>query len=229
MAATVDHLRAMMHVRILRSFSDAEGTKFDEGETGRIRTIELDWKTFQCTILLEQGEALRKIVLHDGRGKTEGPKNGNLREYFEAGDVEFLDRDRAAWPPGVGVNPVRWTDEPPVDVLAFVPPPPAPSTGPGWLVRGRALERAGEFKEMEQLLKDSIPYQAFAIEIASLYRERWQRLKSEGDEAGAKDARQRSADWAWFYASQATSGGEGAALSWERNRFLKTLGPEPLD
>lgn len=223
--ATVDHLGAMMHVRILRAFSDAEGNRFSEGETGRIRTIELDWKTFQCTIFLEQGDAVRKIVLHDGRRQTEGPKSGNLREYFEAGDVEVLDRDRAGWPPGVGVNPV-WIDDQLV-APAPAPVPPSGGGGPTWLAQARAMERAGQFKEMEELVRDSIPYQAFALEVASLYRERWRRLNAEGDVAGAQEARRRSADWAYFYASQATSGGEGTAMSMERNQFLKTLGPEP--
>jgi hypothetical protein len=54
-------MRRGMHqlVRVLRSFTDAAGNRFEEGETGRIRKIELDWKTFVCTIELEQGEEVQ--------------------------------------------------------------------------------------------------------------------------------------------------------------------------
>jgi len=40
-------------------------------------------------------------------------------------------------------------------------------------------------------------------------------------------AREKSAHFAWFMASLATSGGEGAALSRERDQFLASLRPDP--
>ena len=36
----------------------------------------------------------------------------------------------------------------------------------------------------------------------------------------------RAVNWAGFYAASATSGGEGAALSTERDAFIAALGPE---
>jgi hypothetical protein len=103
-----------------------------------------------------------------------------------------------------------------------------PVEGPPWWRRAVQLEQADRLEEAERLVKESIPSLHFAIQTAELYRRRWLRLrKAEPEKAGA--ARQKAADWAWQYASYATSGGEGAALSMERDEFVRTLGPEPLD
>lgn len=104
----------------------------------------------------------------------------------------------------------------------------APVEGPEWWGRAVRLERADRLEEAEQLLKDSIPSLHFAIQTAEMYRLRWLRLR-ETDWEGAKAARQKAADWAWQYASYATSGGEGAALSMERDEFIRSLGPEALE
>jgi len=62
-----------------------------------------------------------------------------------------------------------------------------------------------------------------AIQVAELYRHRMLRLLREGDSAGAEAARDQAARWAHHYAACATSGGEGAALSRERDAFLARL------
>jgi hypothetical protein len=54
------------------------------------------------------------------------------------------------------------------------------------------------------------------------------RLRGAEPEKGT-EARRRAVAWARQYASYATSGGEGAALSRERVAFLESLGPEPLE
>ncbi len=102
-----------------------------------------------------------------------------------------------------------------------------PTDGPQWWRRAVQLERADRLEEAEQLLKASIPSLHFAIQTAELYRERWLRLR-ESEPEKAREARQKAADWAWQYASYATSGGEGEALSMERDDFLRSLGPDPL-
>jgi hypothetical protein len=102
-----------------------------------------------------------------------------------------------------------------------------PSDGPWW-DKAQTLERADRLEEAEQLLRDQIPSLYCAIQIAELYRLRWIRLQP-ADPAKAAEARQKAANWACTYASWATSGGEGTALSLERDEFLKNLGPEPLD
>jgi hypothetical protein len=103
----------------------------------------------------------------------------------------------------------------------------AASHEPEWMLRARALERLDRLEEAEQLIRDSVPNLHFAITIADLYRSRWIRLQ-ESAPLQASEARQKAANWAYSYASYATSGGEGVALSYERDKFLRTLGPEPL-
>jgi hypothetical protein len=89
------------------------------------------------------------------------------------------------------------------------------------------LEREDRLEEAENLIRDSIPSLHFAIAIAELYRTRWIRLQAS-DPKKAGEARKQAAKWAYAYASFATSGGEGEALSQERDEFLRQLGPEPL-
>ena len=90
------------------------------------------------------------------------------------------------------------------------------------------LEREDRMDDAEQLIRDRIPSLHCAITIADLYRKRWIRLR-ESDPKKADEARNNATKWARTYASWATSGGEGAALSLERDEFLRLLGPEPLD
>jgi hypothetical protein len=92
-----------------------------------------------------------------------------------------------------------------------------------WWLRAKALERDGKLTEAEQTIKDAVPHLGFASQTAQLYLERMLRLQEEGDAAGAAAAYQKSSDWIYNYASYATSGGEGAALSWERDQFLQEL------
>jgi hypothetical protein len=94
--------------------------------------------------------------------------------------------------------------------------------GVDWRERYQQLEQEDRLAEAEQLLRDSIPNIYCGIQIAEMYRARWLRLKeSDPDQAAA--ARAKAAEWAYTYASWATSGGEGAALSRERDEFLKSL------
>jgi hypothetical protein len=94
---------------------------------------------------------------------------------------------------------------------------------PDWLTQAEALEREDRLIEAEDLIRNPVPHQGFAISIAEMYRRRMLRLSANGASAGAAEARQKASDWAYFYASQATSGGEGLALSAERDEFLQGL------
>lgn len=97
---------------------------------------------------------------------------------------------------------------------------------PEWWRQAVALESENKLQEAEQLLKDSIPHIGFAASTAELYRQRMLRLKDAGDHAGAKRAFQEAHDWIGNYAGLATSGGEGAALSLERDQFRARLATE---
>lgn len=94
---------------------------------------------------------------------------------------------------------------------------------PGWWKQAQALELENRLDEAEKVISDSVRDQGFAIQTAEMYRLRMLRLRASGDEAGAAKARERASHWAYFYASQATSGGEGLMLSHQRDEFLRTL------
>ena len=97
---------------------------------------------------------------------------------------------------------------------------------PEWWQRAQALERENRLEEAEKVIADAVQNQHFALEIADLYRQRWLRLRAENAAEGALEARRKAENWAYFFASQATSGGEGAYLSMVRDDFLKKLGPD---
>jgi hypothetical protein len=94
---------------------------------------------------------------------------------------------------------------------------------PAWWHQAVALEFQNKLDAAEQVIKDGCPYIGFAASTAEMYRLRMLRLKQAGDQAGALAAFLKSSDFIWRYASMATSGGEGAALSYERDQFRAQL------
>lgn len=98
-----------------------------------------------------------------------------------------------------------------------------PRDRPGWWRLARELEVADQLDAAEKLIRDAIPNMAFAIEIAELYKDRYVRLRELGNGDAAAAAFAKAEDWARFYASMATSGGEGIALSAERDEFIASL------
>lgn len=94
---------------------------------------------------------------------------------------------------------------------------------PDWWRKARKLEEAGKLEEAEETIRNGVPHLSFAYVIADLYRLRMSRLMDAGDDAGALEAFRKARSFIHFYASLATSGGEGAALSAERDVFLKQL------
>jgi hypothetical protein len=85
------------------------------------------------------------------------------------------------------------------------------------------LEKLGQLEAAEEVLKKSIDHLGVYSSIAYLWEKEVARRAKAGDEAGAKAAAQRAADFLYSYAGSATSGGEGAALSLERDQRLKGL------
>jgi hypothetical protein len=94
---------------------------------------------------------------------------------------------------------------------------------PAWWTRALELEAQGQLEAAESTIREGCPYIGFAASTAEMYRRRMNRLKAAGDRAGALDAFKRSSDFISYYASMATSGGEGAALSYERDQFRAQL------
>lgn len=94
---------------------------------------------------------------------------------------------------------------------------------PEWWRRATKLEAEDRLAEAEAVVKNAIPHLYFAHATADLYRERMIRKMKEGDKAGALEAFRQAKSFIYFMASLATSGGEGAALSGERDRFMSEL------
>lgn len=106
------------------------------------------------------------------------------------------------------------------------PEPPKPETRDGqpeWWHRAVELEQANKLKAAEEVIYKNVPHIGSAASVAEMYRCRMLRLKAAGDEAGAREAFTKAEEWIFFYASQATSGGEGAALSLQRDEFYDEL------
>jgi hypothetical protein len=95
--------------------------------------------------------------------------------------------------------------------------------GPEWWRNALALEAQDRCEEAEQVIREACPHLGFASSTAEMYRLRMLRLKQAGDQPGALAAFRKSSDFIWSYASMATSGGEGAALSLERDEFRARL------
>lgn len=98
-----------------------------------------------------------------------------------------------------------------------------PDGKPQWWQDAIALEAQDQLEAAEETIKNGCPYIGFACSTAEMYRQRMLRLKQAGDEAGALEAFKKSSAFIFFYASMATSGGEGAALSYERDQFRAQL------
>lgn len=100
---------------------------------------------------------------------------------------------------------------------------PDDASMPAWWLRARKLEGENKLKEAEAVIKDGVPNLYFAHATADLYRLRMLRMKEAGDAAGALEAFRQSETFIYMMAGFATSGGEGAALSYERDNFMKQL------
>ena len=108
------------------------------------------------------------------------------------------------------------------------PEPPVNDERPEWARQAEALEAQGRLAEAERVMVDGCPYQGVLISVAEMYRRERGRCLARGDAPGATAAHQAAVRFAYAYAASATSGGEGVALSRERDAFLAELGPEPV-
>jgi hypothetical protein len=131
--------------------------------------------------------------------------------------------------------------EPKPDPIVFIdyeppePPPPPPEPvrdpefagQPDWWRDAVLLERADKLEEAEQTILKALDHIGVYSSLAHLYELRIGRLNNEGRDNEASAARDRAVHWLDVYASSATSGGEGAALSYERDQRKRALGAEP--
>jgi len=94
---------------------------------------------------------------------------------------------------------------------------------PAWWQQACELEAQDRLAAAEQLIRDACPHIGFAASTAEMYRLRMRRLQQAGDAEGALAAFRKADEFIASYAGMATSGGEGAALSLERDEFRAQL------
>jgi hypothetical protein len=105
-----------------------------------------------------------------------------------------------------------------------IPPDPEFAGQPEWWRDAVRLERADRLDDAEQKILQSLDHIGAYSSVAHLYEERYARLVRAGkDDGAALAARERAIHWLTVYASSATSGGEGAALSRERDTRIAAL------
>jgi len=107
-----------------------------------------------------------------------------------------------------------------------VPPDPEFAGQPEWWREAVLLEGANRLEEAEQRILKAVDHIGAFSSVAHLYEGRFARLQRAGRDAEANAARERAIHWLDVYASSATSGGEGTALSREREQRIAAVGGE---
>ena len=126
-------------------------------------------------------------------------------------------------------EPRVWEEYEPNEAEPVIEPPgPDPEFAgqPDWWRDAVLHERADRLEEAEQAILTAVDHIGAYSSVAHLYEERCARLARAGRDADAASARDRAIHWLYAYAGSATSGGEGAALSLERDQRIAALGGE---
>lgn len=199
---------------VLRDFTDAAGVTMRAGEAGILRG--LSWNQLRMEIHIEIERASGKVDLVFPERTQTGPRNGHMREYFEVGEDVSTPRVIPAF-----------HDQ--TQRKMIVPPPevkPAPLNTSAWTRAAQSTEGPDRLEAMEEEMRKAIPHIGAAASIAELYAQRMRAFQRAGKEPRAIAAFKLAVDWMGTYAGWATSGGEGAALSYERDQFHAALARE---
>lgn len=215
MATTIDHLRVDHRITVLRDFTDAKGVTMRTGDIGALTRIE--WDQLGMEIILEITRDSGKVNLVFELAAKTGPGNGRMREYFEMGEDVSSPRVFPAF------------RRPPAERKMIVPPPkivPAPRNDKDWDRLARSTEGPDRLEDVEEEMRKAFDHIGVAASIAEIYAERMRAFQRAGNEARAIAAFKLAVEWMATYAGWATSGGEGAALSYERDQFRAALARE---
>lgn len=214
MSMTIDNLRVDHRVTVLRDFTDANGITMRAGDGGILRDLGWDQTRMEIRIVIEH--AAGKVDLIFPLRATTGPRNGHMREYFEIGE---------------DVTPPRvipaFHDQSQRKMI--VPPPekkPAPMNTAVWAHAAQSTDGPDRLEAVEEEMRRAINHIGVAASIAEMYAQRMRAFQRAGNEARAIAAFKLAVDWMGTYAGSATSGGEGAALSYERDQFRAALACE---
>lgn len=217
---TIDHLRVDHRITVIAAFTDAVGTIMRAGESGVIRNMTWDQLRDEIHIEIER-DAGRVQLTFSLKTKT-GPRNGHMREFFEVGDYAPV--------PGSAPPPRR----DPIKREMIVPQTPRAQTdGSTWWRDARSTAGPDHQEDAEKSLLAEIQHIGAASSIAEMYAQRMRAFQAEGNEPRAIAAFKLAVQWMSTYAGWATSGGEGAALSEERDNFhdalVKEFGYDPTE
>ena len=105
-----------------------------------------------------------------------------------------------------------------------VPPDPEFAGQPEWWRTAVLHEREDRLDDAEQAILKAVDHIGAYSSVAHMYEERYARLLRAGRTEEAEEARTQAIRWLRAYAGSATSGGEGAALSRERDQRIEALG-----
>ena len=98
-----------------------------------------------------------------------------------------------------------------------------PVNSSGWNRVADSTEGPDRLEALEQEMQQAIDHLGVASSIAEVYARRMRAFRRAGDEPRAIAAFKLAVDWMGSYAASATSGGEGAALSLQRDDFHEAL------
>lgn len=214
MATTIDHLRVDHRITVIRDFVDAKGTMMRVGDCGVLTRIE--WDQIRMLIVLEiQRDSGNVKLVFDVAAKA-GPRNGRMRDYFEMGE---------------DVTPPRVIPgfHDPSKRQMIIPPPlknPAPMNSTSWARQAQSTDGPDRLEAVEKEMLAAIDHIGVSGSIAEIYAERMRAFQRAGNKARAEAAFKLAVHWMNSYAASATSGGEGAALSYECDQFRHALARE---
>ena len=211
MSATIDHLRVDHRVTVLRDFTDAAGITLRAGESGVICGLSFDQIRMEIHIEIEREKG--KVALRFPMKAPTGPRNGHMKEFFEMGEDVSIPRIIPAF-----------HDQSLREMI--VPPPeniPGPRNNSAWDRAANSTDGPDQLKDIEEEMRKAFPHIGAAASIAEIYAQRMRAFQRVGNEPRAIAAFKLAVDWMGTYAGWATSGGEGAALSYERDQFHAAL------
>lgn len=203
-------------MRVIREFRDHHGVECHTGQAGIIRRLGVNWPLGEISLDWESEDRTASLVF--SLASKQGPGNGRMRDYFEVlGDAAPLPVEPETVPHAVAAP-----GEEPVDAGT-----------PAWWRGAQELESAGKIQEAEARILEGANSLGGVFSVAEMHARRMRRFLQTGDAAAARKAFADAERWIFHYASLATSGGEGAALSLERDRFrselVGQLGYDPAD
>jgi hypothetical protein len=136
-----------------------------------------------------------------------------MKVFFELGDCV----------PIPGGEPVRHDPSMRKMIVPLPGKDPASEHGSESWRQARSLEGPDRLEAIEREIQQTAQHIGAAVSIAEMYAQRMRAFQRAGNEPRAVAAFELAAQWMDTYASQATSGGEGEALSHERDQFHAAL------